>query len=85
MDCRPGCGACCIAPSISSLDKPAGKPCVHLVADYRCSLYGSERRPACCSGLQPSVEMCGNHRIAALAWLTRLEMATTPVSGTRGA
>ena len=24
MECRPGCGACCIAPSISSLDKPAG-------------------------------------------------------------
>ncbi|HRE18664.1 MAG TPA: YkgJ family cysteine cluster protein, partial [Rhodocyclaceae bacterium] len=29
MECREGCGACCIAPSISSLNKPAGVPCRH--------------------------------------------------------
>jgi len=85
MSCRPGCGACCIAPSISTLDKPAGQVCVHLAPDYRCTLFGSDRRPACCSGLQPSVEMCGTHRTAALAWLTRLEAATTPDASARRA
>ncbi|MCH2222544.1 MAG: LysE family translocator, partial [Dechloromonas sp.] len=30
MECRPGCGACCVAPSISSLKKPAGQHCAHL-------------------------------------------------------
>ena len=37
MKCRPGNGACCIAPSISSPipgmpnDKPAGVPCIQLL------------------------------------------------------
>ncbi|GAB2179980.1 YkgJ family cysteine cluster protein [Denitratisoma sp. agr-D3] len=78
MDCRPGCGACCIAPSISSLDKPAGVPCRHLDEQLRCRLFGRPERPACCGGLQPSAEMCGEQRDQALAWLTALEQATTP-------
>ena len=49
-----GCGACCIAPSISSLGKAAGIACAHLADDYRCTLFGQAGRPACCSGLQPS-------------------------------
>ena len=76
MDCRPGCGACCIAPSISSLGKPAGVPCRYLTADLRCAVFGRPERPACCSGLQPSAEMCGNSREEALAWLSELESAT---------
>lgn len=76
MDCRPGCAACCIAPSISSLAKPAGAPCRHLAADLRCILFGRPERPACCGGLQPSTEMCGDSREHALAWLTALERAT---------
>mgnify|MGYP006318994689 CR=1 FL=1 len=76
MNCRPGCGACCIAPSISSLNKPAGMPCKHLDADQRCTIFGQLERPACCSGLQPSVEMCGTDRDQALRWLTRLEQLT---------
>ena len=78
MDCRPGCGACCIAPSISSLGKPAGVPCQHLAEDYRCRIFGQPERPACCSGLQASEEMCGTKREAALLWLTVLEHATRP-------
>lgn len=78
MDCRPGCGACCIAPSISSLGKPAGVPCPHLDAELRCALFGQPGRPACCSGLQPSIEMCGTDRVQALTWLANLEMATRP-------
>ena len=78
MSCRPGCGACCIAPSISSLDKPAGEPCRHLDADLRCTLFGRPERPACCGGLQPSPEMCGDSREHALRWLSDLEMLTRP-------
>ncbi len=77
-DCRPGCGACCIAPSISSLDKPAGTACKHLDSDLRCTLFGQPQRPACCSGLQASKEMCGDNREQALAWLAELELATAP-------
>ena len=76
LTCRPGCGACCIAPSISTLDKPADEPCRHLTADYRCAIFGRPERPACCSGLQPSVEMCGETRAQALAYLADLERAT---------
>jgi hypothetical protein len=76
MECRPGCGACCIAPSISSLGKPAGTACLHLAADFRCTIFATPERPACCAGLQPSGEMCGTTREHALAWLTELERQT---------
>ncbi len=82
--CRRGCGACCIAPSITSPlpglpeGKPAGMPCPHLDAGLGCTLFNDPRRPAVCSGLQPSHEMCGSDRTHALAWLTRLEQATQP-------
>lgn len=76
--CRPGCGACCIAPSISSLHKPAGKACMHLDADLLCGIFGKAERPACCSGLQASEEMCGTSREHALVWLDRLERLTAP-------
>jgi uncharacterized protein len=82
--CRESCGACCIAPSISSAipDMPHGKPagvrCIQLGDDLRCKIFGDPRRPACCSGLQPSAPMCGDSRDYALAWLTALEIATQP-------
>lgn len=78
MDCRPGCGACCIAPSISSLGKPAGVPCVHLDAARRCRLFGRPERPAVCASLQPSPAMCGPDAAHAIRWLTDLERLTTP-------
>ncbi len=78
MDCRPGCGACCIAPSISSLAKPAGVPCPHLDAALACTLFGRPERPTCCSGLQPAADMCGDSRGHALAWLAKLEADTQP-------
>ncbi|TCJ12952.1 YkgJ family cysteine cluster protein [Parasulfuritortus cantonensis] len=82
--CRPGCAACCIAPSITSPlpgmpdGKPAGVPCVQLTADLRCALFGRPERPAFCAGLQPSAEMCGTGRAQAMAWLAGLEEATRP-------
>ncbi|KAI5914836.1 YkgJ family cysteine cluster protein [Thauera sp. 2A1] len=82
MDCRPGCAACCIAPSISSAipgmpqGKPAGVRCIQLDEHDRCKLFGDARRPAVCGSLQPSAEMCGDSREAAMMWLTRLERLT---------
>lgn len=82
MDCRPGCGACCIAPSISSAipgmpnGKAAGVRCVQLDEANRCKLFGLPERPRVCGGLTPAVEMCGNEAWQAMAWLTRLERAT---------
>lgn len=78
MECRPYCGACCIAPSISTLAKPAGEPCRHLTADFRCAVFGRPERPACCSGLAPAADMCGENRDDALARLAALERATAP-------
>jgi Fe-S-cluster containining protein len=83
--CRAGCGACCIAPSITSPlpgmphGKRAGVACVQLDDESRCKVFGSPKRPAFCGGLQPSAEMCGESRAHALAWLTQLELATQPV------
>jgi len=82
MICRPGCGACCIAPSITSAipgmprGKPAGVRCAQLADDYRCAVFGRSERPPCCGGLRPSAEMCGTSREQALAFLDRLEAAT---------
>ncbi|PKO28293.1 MAG: zinc/iron-chelating domain-containing protein [Betaproteobacteria bacterium HGW-Betaproteobacteria-9] len=84
MNCRPGCAACCIAPSISSPmpglpnGKPAGVPCPHLDEALRCRLFGQPERPAVCGSLPPSAEMCGNSREQALHFLAQLEQATQP-------
>ena len=84
MHCRPGCAACCIAPSISSpmpglpLGKPAGVACPHLDDALRCKLFGQAERPAVCSSLAPSAEMCGEDRVHALFFLNQLEHATRP-------
>ena len=58
--------------------KPAGIPCVQLLPDYRCAIFGKPERPAVCNSLRPSQEMCGDCREEALAGLTALELATRP-------
>jgi Fe-S-cluster containining protein len=84
MDCRPGCGACCIAISISSplpghpRGKPAGMRCRQLDEGNRCRLHGTVQMPPVCAELQPSPEMCGSNRAEALAYLAGLEAATAP-------
>ena len=84
VECRPACAACCIAPSISSpmpghpQGKQAGKACANLTGDLRCGLWGKAERPACCGGLQPSAEMCGDSPEQALRWLGVLEEMTRP-------
>jgi Fe-S-cluster containining protein len=82
LSCRPGCGACCIAPSITSAipgmpdGKPAGVRCIQLDDANGCRIFGSPARPAVCASLRPSAEMCGESREQALAWLDRLEKET---------
>lgn len=84
MDCRPGCGACCIAPSISSpipgmpQGKPAGMRCIQLDAANRCLIFGQPGRPAVCRSLAPSHAMCGTTNAQAMHYLTRLEKETAP-------
>jgi hypothetical protein len=82
MDCRVGCGACCVAPSISSPlpgmpdGKPAGVRCPHLTMEHRCALFGLAERPAVCVSLRPNPEMCGGSAREAYTGLIRLERAT---------
>ncbi len=84
MDCRVGCGACCIAPSISTPipgmpnGKPAGVRCVQLGADNRCLLFGRPERPEVCVQLRPNEEMCGASASEAFAYLGVLELLTRP-------
>lgn len=56
--------------------KPAGIPCVQLLPDLRCALFGQPERPAFCVSLRPSEEMCGGSREEALAYLAHLERET---------
>lgn len=85
MSCREGCGACCIAPSISSAipgmpgGKPAGVPCVNLdPADNHCLIWGGPDYPPVCREFSASPWVCGSSREEALARLERLERDTLP-------
>jgi uncharacterized protein len=84
MDCRPGCAACCIAPSISSAlpgrpeGKPAGLRCPHLLADLRCGIWGGADYPEVCRRFKPDPAVCGSGREEALALLESWEKATRP-------
>ena len=84
MECRPQCGACCIAPSITSpipgmpQGKRAGERCVQLLPDMRCAIFGQPERPAFCVSLRPSEDMCGIGARDAMARLDALELATRP-------
>lgn len=84
MECRSGCGACCIAPSISRpfhdmpRGKPAGVSCVHLDREMRCKLFGDPRRPALCDAFAAEPSICGNSREEALHNIRVLELESTP-------
>ncbi|WP_040262756.1 YkgJ family cysteine cluster protein [Pseudomonas massiliensis] len=82
MLCRAGCGACCIAPSISSpipgmpQGKRAGERCVQLDNDNRCRIFGQPERPPVCSAFTADPEVCGTDTAQALATLAWLECET---------
>ncbi|MFN2331033.1 MAG: YkgJ family cysteine cluster protein [Halomonas sp.] len=80
--CRPGCGACCIAPSITTPipgmpeGKPAGIRCVQLDDNNLCRLFGDPRRPALCEQFGFDRVLCGQNREQALERIAALEIAT---------
>jgi Fe-S-cluster containining protein len=82
MECRAGCGACCIAPSISSPipgmpeGKPAGVRCLHLSREHLCALFGRPERPAVCGQFQADDVLCGSSREDAIRLLGWLEETT---------
>lgn len=84
LACRTGCGACCIAPSITTPfhgmpnGKRAGERCVHLDAGNRCLLFGKPERPRFCSDLRAEPSMCGSDDSEAMVILTQLERETRP-------
>lgn len=84
MDCRIGCAACCIVPSISTPipGMPGGKPayvrCIQLDEANQCQLFGKPERPAVCLGFLPSRENCGDSNEQAFVLLEQLERATRP-------
>lgn len=47
-DCARCAGLCCVAPAFSAssefaVDKPAGRPCANLAADFRCTIHADLR------------------------------------------
>jgi len=82
MPCRAGCGACCIALSISSPipgmpnGKPAGMRCVQLADDFRCRIFGQPERPQVCSDFQAEPQFCGDSRTQAMHLMQWLEAET---------
>jgi Fe-S-cluster containining protein len=80
MECRSGCGACCIALSISSelpgmpMGKPAGVRCIHLLDDYSCSIYNDPSKPKVCTDFTAENEFCGSDREEAMRILFSLSV-----------
>ncbi len=79
MNCRKECGACCIAPSISSDipgmngGKPGGVRCIHLTSNFECAIFHSAGRPKVCDDFKADPEVCGKTREEAIKILSDLE------------
>lgn len=85
MECRPGCGACCVAPSISSsipgmpVGKPAGVRCINLdPKTWMCRIWETPDYPKVCREFRACEDTCGTSRDEALSLLALLEAATGP-------
>ncbi len=84
MDCREGCGACCISPSISTAipgmpsGKPAGIRCIQLDEANLCKIFGQSSRPDVCLKFKASEEFCGASSEFALQRLILLEQQSRP-------
>ncbi len=75
MDCRAECGITSPIPGMPG-GKPAGVPCVQLLPDMRCAIFGSPERPAVCAGFLPEESVCGSTRADALRIIGWLESET---------
>lgn len=82
MDCRLSCGACCIAPSISSPipgmpnGKKAGERCIQLDDNNLCKIFGKPERPKVCLSFSAEEWVCGTTREEAMLILSDLEAKT---------
>ena len=97
VQCRAGCGACCIAPSITSAipempvdgapslarGKAAGVRCVQLTHDNRCAIFADPRRPSVCATLRASLEMCGANEDVAATRVHAMQFLTALELATR--
>jgi uncharacterized protein len=78
MECRSGCGACCIALSISSSipkmpeGKAVGERCIHLLDDFSCRIFNDAERPKVCSDFKAEPDFCGASQQEALKILYSL-------------
>lgn len=83
MECRLGCGACCIAPSINSPipgmpnGKKPGERCIQLDEHNFCKIFGKPERPALCDSFKADVHVCGKTNQEALDNLIHLEEITS--------
>jgi hypothetical protein len=86
VECRLGCGACCIAPSISTsfplhpTGKAAGERCQQLNEENLCRLFGKPERPTVCHAFQACDWICGSNNQQALNTLNELEVSTHPIN-----
>ncbi|MBI9106110.1 MAG: YkgJ family cysteine cluster protein [Spirochaetales bacterium] len=84
MECRIGCGACCIEASIAQAipgmpgGKPGGLRCVNLDEKNRCIIWGRPDYPSACANFTPSLEFCGSTNEEAARLLAEAEEATNP-------
>lgn len=82
MECRLNCGACCIAPSISSPipgmpnGKKAGERCIQLDENNLCKLFGQSNRPKVCADFSAEEWVCGANKEEAMAIISHLELIT---------
>lgn len=78
MNCRK-CGACCIAPTISSEipgmgnGKQKNTRCIHLDENMLCSLFNSPDRPKVCHECKPDPLFCGENFEDAIRIFNSLE------------
>lgn len=84
MQCRIGCGACCIAASFTRPffgmphGKQAGERCIHLDEQHLCRIFNDPRRPQACADFQPEESVCGSSFDEAIVRLLALEQQTLP-------
>lgn len=78
-----GCGACCVAPSITTPipgmpnGKPSGVRCVQLDNRNLCKLFGKPERPQVCLDFDSDMEICFNGKEHAHNYLIKLEALTS--------
>lgn len=89
MQCRTGCGACCVAASITSPlpGMPAGKPsgvrCVNLDDLNRCLIWNQPNYPPVCRDFVAKKDVCGSDMEEALQTLYHWEALTAPAINTK--